>query len=74
MKDTSLYQQILGDTAPWQVNDVRLDAESLTVNVGLSIRPEVVLSCPKCQGRAQLKEWRTRRWRHLDSCQFKTIL
>ena len=21
-----------------------------------------------------IKEWRTRRWRHLDSCQFKTVL
>ena len=24
--------------------------------------------------RMHVKEWRTRRWRHMDTCQFKTIL
>lgn len=74
MKDTSLYQQILGDTAPWEVTDVRLDADSLSVHVALSLRPEVALGCPNCEGKVHIKEWRTRRWRHLDSCQFKIIL
>lgn len=74
MKDTSLYQQILGDTDPWNVNDVRLDAEKLTVEVRLTVRPDALWGCPQCQSRMHIKEWRTRRWRHLDSCQFKTIL
>jgi transposase len=74
MKDTSLYQQILGDTEPWSVNDVRLDAEQLAVEVSLTVRPDAIWACPKCRNRMHIKEWRTRRWRHLDSCQFKTIL
>jgi len=74
MKDTSLYQQILGDTKPWNVSDVRLDAEELTVRVYLTVGPDAIWACPQCRGRMHIKEWRTRRWRHLDSCQFKTIL
>jgi transposase len=74
MKDTALYQQILGDTKPWSVSDVRLDAAKLTVEVNLTVAAGAVWGCPQCQGRMHVKEWRTRRWRHLDSCQFKTIL
>lgn len=74
MKDTALYQQILGDTKPWSVSDVRLDAAKLTVEVNLTVAAGAVWGCPTCQSRMHVKEWRTRRWRHLDSCQFKTIL
>jgi transposase len=74
MNDKSLYQQILGDTKPWSVSDVRLDAEKLTVEVTLTVASGAVWGCPTCRGRMHVKEWRTRRWRHLDSCQFKTIL
>jgi len=74
MKDTTLYQQILGDTKPWAVNEVQLDTEEQTVEVNMKLRPEAIWGCPECQGRMHVKEWRTRRWRHLDSCQFQTIL
>jgi len=74
MKDTSLYQQILGDTKPWSVSEVRLNAEQLTVEVILTVAAGTVWGCPTCKGRMHVKEWRTRRWRHLDSCQFKTLL
>jgi len=74
MKDTSLYQQILGDTTPWSVSDVRLDAEKLTVDVSLTVATGAIWACPTCQKRMHVKEWRKRRWRHLDSCQFQTIL
>lgn len=74
MKDISLYQQILGDTSPWAVSEVQLDAEKLTIEVRLALRPDAIWGCPKCQGRMHVKEWRARRWRHMDSCQFKTIL
>jgi transposase len=74
MKDTSLYQQILGDTSPWSVSEVRLSAETLTIEVLLVVQSDAIWGCPKCQGRMHVKEWRSRRWRHMDSCQFKTIL
>jgi transposase len=77
MKDTSLtehYQQILGNTSPWEVNEVRLDVVHLVNEVRLKVKPDTIWACPKCHGRMHIKEWRTRRWRHLDSCQFKTVL
>ncbi len=74
MKDISLYQQILGDTTPWRVDSVRLDTEALTVDVYLTVDSKAVWACPQCHRRMHIKEWRTRRWRHLDICQFKTVL
>jgi len=77
MKDKALnehYQQILGETSPWVVDEVRLDVEHLVNEVRLKVKPGAVWVCPKCHSRMHIKEWRTRRWRHLDSCQFKTIL
>lgn len=74
MKDTTLYQEILGDTKPWVVSEVQLDAEKQTVEVNLTLRPKAIWGCPECQHRMHVKEWRTRQWRHLDSCQFQTIL
>jgi len=35
---------------------------------------ETVWGCPLCGQRAPVHEWERRRWRHLDSCQFKTVL
>ena len=77
MKDTTLtqhYQQILGDTSPWDVSEVRLDVARLVNEVRLTVKPDAIWACPQCHSRMHVKEWRTRRWRHLDSCQFKTLL
>lgn len=71
---TRHYQQILGNTDPWTVNEVRLDVERLVNEVRLKVKPDAVWACPQCRSRMHIKEWRMRRWRHLDSCQFKTIL
>ncbi len=68
------YQLILGDTDPWVVSDVHLDVEHLVNELKLAVKPGTVWACPQCRSRMHIKEWRTRRWRHLDSCQFKTIL
>ena len=35
---------------------------------------EVVWGCPKCQQRAHVHDHERRRWRHLDSCQYKTFI
>jgi len=77
MKDKALnehYQRILGETSPWVVDEVRLDVEHLVNEVRLKVKSGAVWACPKCHSRMVIKEWRTRRWRHMDTCQFKTIL
>jgi transposase len=71
---TQHYQQILGDTKPWVVREVNMDVPNQTIEVCLSLPPDAVLACPACKSRMHIKEWRERRWRHLDSCQFKTVL
>jgi transposase len=73
MQDFQLYEQILGDIKPWQVKEVTLQREEAEVTVRLECK-EQVWACPECHGRMHIHDWEERRWRHLDSCQFKTIL
>ena len=74
MKDLQLYQQILGDTTPWHVAAVRLDAVAKTIEIEMALKDGVLWGCPKCGGRMHMHDREQRRWRHLDSCQFKTFL
>jgi transposase len=76
MRDTDLYRQILGIEAPWVVKHVELDLEVGEVRVQLSHLNDLSLwRCPVCQGIAPLYDHRQERiWRHLDTCQYKTLL
>ncbi len=73
MKDTQLYQQILGLVRPWRVASVTLKAEERSIEVEV-VCDEQTWACPECGKRAHLHDRERRKWRHLDSCQFKTIL
>ena len=74
MRDTDLYARILGVESPWRVTDVelRLAAEEVEVRVEHSASEPV--ECPECGAAAQRYDTRLRRWRHLPTCQYKTIL
>lgn len=74
MQDRELYARILGVVAPWQVIDVRIDLKSEEVRVQLGTKPTATLACPECSQVAPGYDTRERSWRHLDTCQFKTIL
>lgn len=74
MRDTDLYAQILGLRAPWQVVAVNVDSTAGEVTVRVEAAAGTVWSCPKCGKPAPGYDRRTRSWRHLDTCQFKTIL
>jgi transposase len=73
MQDRQLYQELLGLSEPWYVTEVRLDPKAQEVEVTVAVR-EQVWGCPQCACRMQVHQWETRRWRHLDSCQFKTLI
>jgi transposase len=73
MKDTKLYQQILGLKSPWEVTGVELSMETGEVVVRVATT-ETVWGCPECSARMHVNEKVTRRWRHLDTCQFKTVI
>lgn len=73
MQDTQLYQQLLGLVRPWHVTRVSLKREERSIEVEVACDEEV-WACPECGQRAHIHGYEKRRWRHLDSCQFKTIL
>lgn len=78
MRDTELYQRVLGLEEPWSVSRVELKVAEHRVDVWVSHPPGVTWLCPQCGGdsdelccRDHAEE---RVWRHLDTCQFQTYL
>jgi transposase len=75
MRDTELYRHLLGLEAPWSVTRVELAVSDQQVDVWAGHADGVEWTCPKCGKVAPLYDHSEERaWRHLDSCQFKTIL
>lgn len=74
MKDKELYAQILGIRSPWQVVDVELSVSTGEVRVFVEQEPGTTLVCPTCGAPGPGYDKRRREWRHLDICQFKTLL
>lgn len=73
MKDTQLYSQILGIQKPWKVSSVNVSLADDEVEVEVNYAGGK-LSCPKCGAACPGYDRRPRRWRHLDTCQLKTLL
>lgn len=73
MNDRKLYEQILGIPQPWYVEEVtlRLEQGEIEVRVGGSASVE---RCPECGKACARYDSSERRWRHLDTCQYRTIL
>lgn len=73
MNDTRLYEQIFGITAPWSVQavDLQLADGQVMITVEVSSDGEV---CPECGTRCSRYDRNKRRWRHLDTCQYQTIV
>lgn len=74
MRDKQLYQQILGIESPWRVADVDLSIAGGEVQVQVEAKAGTRHRCPQCDKRCSGYDRRPRRWRHLDTCQFKTML
>ncbi len=74
MRDKDLYAQILGIKRPWQVSEVDLNVQKGEVTVRVEQKDGVRSCCPSCGKESPGYDARTRRWRHLDTCQYKTIL
>jgi transposase len=75
MQDKELYQHILGLASPWSVDSVKLDLDASEIVVKVDHPRGTKFCCPECKNElACFDHGEERRWRHLDSCQFKTIL
>src|SRR6266511_1319280 len=77
MRDTELYQQLLGLAAPWTVDRVELSVGDQRVDVWVEHPRGHRFTCPEPACGRQLGVYDhvdERSWRHLDSCQFLTYL
>lgn len=75
MYDKELYRQVLGVEYPWYVVDVRLIMEEDSIYVYLKESSDALWFCPKCGEPVSVYDHRKeRKWRHLDTCQFKTFI
>lgn len=75
MQDRELYRRILGIEAPWYVESVELNLEAGEIHVRLGHYDIIQWECPECGAGCKLYDHQPeRRWRHLDTCQYRTIL
>lgn len=75
MDDRELYRQILGVGEPWRVERVELERSAGEIHVYLEHDDQTRWACPECDVACALYDHQPeRRWRHLDTCQFRTIL
>lgn len=73
MQDIQLCQQLLGLSGPWAVVRVTMKREAQEIEVEVRCL-ETVWGYPTCGKQMQGHGQEERRWRHLDSCQFKTLI
>lgn len=67
------YRRLLGLREPWKVSAVDLDSSAGTLDIAVEWPKEASLKCPQCGERCGRYDYREeRRWRHLDTMQFKT--
>lgn len=74
MDEKSLYAHILNLSAPWQVESLSLDENAGYVTVVVGIAKNTLLICPTCGQQCPVHDHRHRKWRHLDTCQFMTVV
>lgn len=74
MDEKSLYAHILNLSAPWQVKSLSLDENAASVTVTVGIPENTQLTCPAYGKSCPVHDHRHRKWRHLDTCQFATIV
>jgi transposase len=75
MDDRSFYQTVLGLADPWVVEQVEVKAADQEVLVRVGVAHGAQLRCPECgEVSAGYDRSDERRWRHLDTMQYRTVL
>ncbi|MGH7751550.1 MAG: transposase family protein [Gemmatimonadales bacterium] len=69
-----MYATILGVSEPWHVERVELRERERAVHVWVRESAEARFRCPTCGEAASGYDHVEREWRHLDTCQFATLL
>lgn len=74
MRDTHLYETLLGLEKPWRVTSVDVNLAELQVHVFVD-HDDVSFRCAKCDHERSLHDHQPERvWRHLDTMQYTTLL
>ena len=68
------YSQLLGINSPWEVTAINRDSTYREVTAIVRLKDDCKLFCPVCGQEAMNHDHRVRRWRHLDSCNHKTLI
>lgn len=68
------YAQSLGLEKPWRVAGVVIDGARSEVRIRVECETGEVWADPETLERAHIKDWQERTWRHLDTCEYKTII
>ena len=75
MEDRELYQPVLCLDSPWTVSQVELNSDAEEVRIHVAHPRGTKFCCPECDRHLPCYDHAEERcWRHLDSCQFQTIL
>ena len=76
MKETleEFYNHLLGIRTPWEVASLKRDGAKRIVTVTVQFKKNEPLICPECGKSCKLHDHRRRKWRHLDSCNHKTLI
>jgi transposase len=77
MTKTSLtdhYALLIGLRSPWEVTEIDLSHRDEEVRIHVSQRSGSGLRCPDCDAVCPGYDTRERRWRHLDTMQYRTLL
>ena len=74
VKSTDFYRQILGISTPWKIVNVELDMEAKRVVITAEVDRATQWAHPETKQAASLHKWTERTWRHLDTCQFETVI
>jgi transposase len=68
------YGGLLGVESPWEVEEIIRDSKVREVRVIVAYSEGETPPCPTCGKSSPIHDRKTRKWRHLDSCNHKTII
>ena len=74
MQDRDLYTKVLGIVDPWFILKVDLNTSGEEIEVFIEARSGSRMMCPECGTSSSVHDRRERRWRHLDTCEYRTVI
>lgn len=68
------YSKLLGVGSPWEVEEITRDSSTREVRAHIVFADGEMPQCPVCGKPMPVHDRKARTWRHLDSCNHKTII